>query len=235
MKIIEQGIPEPQSAETQKILSESENNVSDTIGMPIRIGIVGPEEWKLGNRAVAAYNTCGSILSNAKSGIMVKSVDKTGIFAADFQYMDYHSEVILVSGRCPVSVCEGCGKRSFLPPDYPVDGSTYTECEFCGEKKKRRAGGIDIYAEMNASERGCKTEICPPGVNEWKDKNGKAGFKSRNIKIAETSDILFVVVPKASTICKHCGSNRPAHISNGGCWTGVYAETLHKRVVWVIL
>ncbi|MDG6918446.1 MAG: hypothetical protein JRN62_03315 [Nitrososphaerota archaeon] len=204
----------------------------------LKVGIVGPEEWKLGSKAVQAYSTCGAILSNAKSGILVKSMDSYGLFAADFEHIPTPEGVTLVSGRCPVSVCDACGRRSFLPSDFPVEGTAYTECEFCGKRTKRRAGGIDIYAEQNAltHRHSYATEIFPPEINEWPDKHGKAGYRTRNIRVAKASDILFVVVTKASTLCKHCGLKRPPHISNGGCWTGIYAtEVLKKRVVWVII
>jgi hypothetical protein len=201
----------------------------------LRVGIVGPEERNLGNKALDAFSACGIILADAKSGILVKSVNGKSVAG----FLPVPEKVILISGRSPVSVCDACGKRSFLPSDYPIDAIgfiTYTQCEFCGEKKKRRSGGIDIYAEMCANTYGYETEIYPPEINKWADENGKIGFRSRNIKIAKASDILFVVVPKASTQCKHCGTKRPNHVSNGGCWTGVYAEErLRKRVIWILV
>lgn len=199
----------------------------------LKVGIVGPEEANLGDKALLAYDACSAILSNARSGVLVKSMDPRGIFAADFELMTRPKEVVLVSGRCPVSVCEACNRRSFLPADFPVNETTYTTCEFCGADKKRRAGGVDIYAEEKAIRNGYPTEIYAPEVNEWGNRDGKIGFRARNIKIARASDLLFVVTPRSTTQCKHC--KVVGHMSSGACWTAQFAKNLGKRVLWIVV
>lgn len=113
-------------------------------------------------------------------------------------------------------------------------------------------GGVDIWAEEIADKLGIKKEIYKPEVNQWEDKRlsfsiprenikgeGFAkGYRSRNIQIAEASDILYVISPKCSNYhrgigyeiyCTKCrGTGR---IWNGGEWTGNFCEKLGKKVV----
>ena len=196
-----------------------------------KCGIVGPEEYKLGANYALALRAVDEILTKIKIGRIVKSMAGTG--ATEWESTSVPDEIVVVSGRCPVTTCDNCGKRSFADPAFPLEG--YGTCEFCGQPKKRRAGGIDILAEQWALAHETKTEIYPPEINEWNDRGGKAGFRSRNIKVAKASDIIWVVAPKASTPCKHCGPKRPAHVSNGGCWTANWAEKIGKRAIWVLV
>jgi hypothetical protein len=114
-------------------------------------------------------------------------------------------------------------------------------------------GGIDIWAEEIADFNGISKFIFAPDVEQWEDKIffvapdtgikfSHLGYKSRNILIAETCDVLYCIVPKngdddsvwsLSTFCKHC--KRFGHPSNGGCWTMNYAKKLGKETHLVII
>jgi hypothetical protein len=120
-------------------------------------------------------------------------------------------------------------------------------------------GGVDIWAEEVAKERGVNTDIFKPDINQWEDKieyenfpmyDGKAvdyevifkGFKSRNIAIAKNCDVLYCIVPKVLSVttdksthkyCKHCNSFN--HPNNGGCWTMKFAKKIGKETHLVIV
>ena len=117
-------------------------------------------------------------------------------------------------------------------------------------------GGVDIWAEEIADKLGIKKEIYPAVVEQWNDEireEGsifdeqmfivkRIGYKSRNIKIAETCDILYCIVPQTyvdtgpsaeSDHCKHCQIF--GHPSNGGCWTMKYAKKLGKETHLVVI
>lgn len=128
-------------------------------------------------------------------------------------------------------------------------------------------GGVDIWAEEMADSLGIKKEIFAPEVNQWNDKfsewiegsvdyahgtSGKwySGYKSRNIKIAKTCDILFCIVPSLnSNIYKYnlCWYHESveydkgkmihylSHLKNGGCWTMEYAKKLGKETHLVVI
>ncbi len=71
-------------------------------------------------------------------------------------------------------------------------------------------GGVDIWAEIVADVLGILKEIHYPEVNQWEDEirvgvgdivwdyeeKIKKGYKSRNIEIAESCDILYCINPK---------------------------------------
>lgn len=100
-------------------------------------------------------------------------------------------------------------------------------------------GGIDIWAEENADSKGIGKVIFEPNQLNW---NGKYGYKARNIDIAETSDIVHVIVvqnypPDYEGIvfdeCYHC--NKSDHVKSGGCWTGQKAKKLGNKAKWHII
>lgn len=99
-------------------------------------------------------------------------------------------------------------------------------------------GGVDIYAEEIAHELGLATTIHAPTRNQW---SGLGGFQRRNELIAETSDIVAVIVvrefPPSFTgkkfpYCYHCKDRNPPHVKSGGCWT---AWRCKGGSEWVIL
>ena len=111
-------------------------------------------------------------------------------------------------------------------------------------------GGVDIWAEEVADELEIKKEIYSAPANQWDDKieithhnfdnasltevrQTLKGFKSRNIQIAEASDVLYCLSPKANSVCIHCKTT--GHLKNGGCWTLRYAEKLGKKVVRLVI
>jgi len=96
-------------------------------------------------------------------------------------------------------------------------------------------GGIDIYAEMVADELGLEKEIYYPEVNQWEDKTLYTisilpyepvkilkGYKSRNIQIAESCDVLYCIDPKG-------------RVGGGGFWTYSKAKVLGKSVYHVVI
>jgi hypothetical protein len=167
------------------------------------------------------------------------------------------AEVTFVSGGCPVSKCDNCGKRSFSAVSDPLVG--YVTCEFCGQKKKRRAGGADIWSEEVADKLGLQKEVHYPQVNNWPSMwkcrecglehtssnyifshqtrlHGieeapieLKGFKARNIDLAEAVNVCYCLVPDISTaFCSH--HQVYGHPTNGGCWTLITAENAGKEV-----
>ena len=82
-------------------------------------------------------------------------------------------------------------------------------------------GGIDLWAAAIGKELGIYVIEFLPMKRTW---NG--GYKERNIKIAETSDIVHCItvnkLPDNYTGmrfegCYHCHSKD--HVKSGGCWT----------------
>jgi hypothetical protein len=94
-------------------------------------------------------------------------------------------------------------------------------------------GGIDIWAEEEATALGRPMKIFAPKVDNWEH-----GFKPRNLQIAQTSDIVHCIVvssyPAMYTgrrfnFCYHCKTS--AHIKSGGCWTALRCP---KHLWWVL-
>jgi len=106
-------------------------------------------------------------------------------------------------------------------------------------------GGVDVWAEEEA-DRLCRQKVIhAPRVEQW-DPLGQYGYKARNLDIAKSSDEVRVIVVKDYPSdyngmrfdgCYHCmGRNdNPSHVKSGGCWTGIQAQKLGKKVVWYVL
>jgi len=101
-------------------------------------------------------------------------------------------------------------------------------------------GGIDVWAEDIADELGRPKLIFPPKVHRW----APDGFEERNIKIAQHSAVVIVIVvreyPKNYTgrrfeTCYHCEYNGRAynHKKSGGCWTAFKALEFEKQAEWL--
>lgn len=69
-------------------------------------------------------------------------------------------------------------------------------------------GGVDIWAEEVADRKGLEKIIFPAKQHRW------YYYKKRNIKIAETADIVVDI--------------EPGDRDSGGMWTLKYAESLKK-------
>ena len=98
-------------------------------------------------------------------------------------------------------------------------------------------GGIDVWAIEEAKADGRRTTEFPPKVRSW-----DAGFKPRNIRIAETSDVVHCIVVRQLPesyrgmrfpLCYHCHS--ADHVKSGGCWTARYAMKLGKTAHWHLI
>lgn len=96
-------------------------------------------------------------------------------------------------------------------------------------------GGVDVWTVEIAKKLHIPTVEYVPEVQRW-----EGGYKQRNIKIAENSDMVVCVtvseLPERKEKfpwCYHCRTDQ--HIRSGGCWTVKYARGIGKegRVVVV--
>jgi len=89
------------------------------------------------------------------------------------------------------------------------------------------AKGIDSIAERIAKQKGLKTQIFEPEIQQWEDKEGKTGFRYRNLKIAGDCDVLYCIpIALRDKRCYHCDAD---HQVGGGCWTMWQARKLGKE------
>jgi len=85
------------------------------------------------------------------------------------------------------------------------------------------ANGVDSIAETTARGLGIECEIHKPVEKNWD------AYKVRNLKIAESCDILYCLPTKVKLEpCYHCESKD--HERTGGCWTMKQAKTLKKEI-----
>jgi hypothetical protein len=100
-------------------------------------------------------------------------------------------------------------------------------------------GGIDIWAEEIALSHNKKLDLKIPKQHTW---NAQYGYKQRNLDIAKDSDEVHVIVVDKYPehykgmrfkLCYHCKTD--THIKSGGCWTGIQAQKLGKKVYWHII
>lgn len=93
------------------------------------------------------------------------------------------------------------------------------------------AKGMDSIAEEVATSLGFKIDddnIKKPETEHWEDRDGKKGYKSRNLEIAQECDILYCLPTKLKTTpCYHCGVTD--HERSGACWTMKQANILKKE------
>jgi hypothetical protein len=82
-------------------------------------------------------------------------------------------------------------------------------------------GGIDIWAEEAGYAKGLKVTVYKPVVLNWNE-----GYKPRNLKITNRSDVVHCITLKELPSgyngirfegCYHCGTKD--HVKSGGCWT----------------
>jgi hypothetical protein len=108
-------------------------------------------------------------------------------------------------------------------------------------------GGVDVWAEEEADFREGHVGkiIHAPEVEQW-NPPGRYGYKARNLDIARNSDVVHVIVVRDYPpgyggqqfgACYHCAgrNDNPPHCKSGGCWTGIQAQKLGKKVVWHII
>lgn len=102
-------------------------------------------------------------------------------------------------------------------------------------------GGIDIWAEEEAEKLGIPLDLKIPEVNQWNPPGGY-GFKARNLDIAETSDVVHVILSNSYPegysgrrfdYCYHCMTQD--HPKSGGCWTGRRARAAGHRAKWHVV
>lgn len=99
--------------------------------------------------------------------------------------------------------------------------------------------GIDIWSEEIANTYNIELDIKAPKTESW---SGEYGYKERNIDIAESIDILHIVLADKYppnykglkfNICYHDG--RTDHVKSGACWTGKIAKQKGKEVIYHII
>lgn len=105
-------------------------------------------------------------------------------------------------------------------------------------------GGVDVWAESLAVKLGFPVDIKVPKDHQW---DGDYGFKQRNLDIAETCDIIYVILVsdypgnyrgRRFDSCYHCNQHdhdHEEHVKSGACWTAWKAVEREKEVVWVII
>jgi len=106
-------------------------------------------------------------------------------------------------------------------------------------------GGVDIYAEEEATRAGYPTLIFMPVKHFW-----TGGYRDRNKEIAEASDLVVVITVRdlppsyhgmTFESCYHCNTpgragRNPEHVKSGACWTAWWAEEkFGKATIWHIL
>lgn len=100
-------------------------------------------------------------------------------------------------------------------------------------------GGIDIWAEEEAKRMGIPCDIKSPKQTTW---NSEYGYKQRNLDIARTSDIVYVLLADSYPddykgmrfeYCYHCKTKN--HIKSGACWTAHKALGMGKKAQWIII
>lgn len=91
-------------------------------------------------------------------------------------------------------------------------------------------GGIDQWAEEEAAKLGLPFTEFRPATRQW-----SGGYKERNLKIAQFSDVVYCITVKELppnytgtrfALCYHCGTD--AHVKSGGCWTVKQAKKFGK-------
>lgn len=155
-----------------------------------------------------------------------------------------YEPLVVISGHCPVGT-----EKYWCPKHLRFE---VTVCNPNGTISYTRVydqGGVDSLVEIIADELGIKKEIYPAEVHQWSSRwTGSSmlkGFLSRNIQIAEASDVLYVLSPECNVAnVKSCSVCLPlntygklkrgatlGHVYNGGLWTAQEAEDRDKKVV----
>ena len=194
-----------------------------------KICVVGPEEskWKP-EQIPKAKKTITDILMNHYT-----EYDNYGQFEPEL-------EVILVSGHCPKGgvdiwaeeVADKLGiKNEIHAPEVNQWEDRITDIPF--NKNEVKEHHIDI------------TGLRFDGYYYYQVYKQK-GYRSRNIDMAKTCDVLYCIVPfDNSKYCIHHEWTEKdkegniihylPHPKNGGCWTLEYAKKLGKEVYLVVI
>jgi hypothetical protein len=96
-----------------------------------------------------------------------------------------------------------------------------------------------VWAQEEAERLAYPFKDFPPKNRRW-----DGGYKQRNLKIADASNVLLCIAvaryhpgfkgPRYGH-CYHCGLRNPPHIKSGGCWTMWKAATLGKTPILEIV
>lgn len=220
---------------TQAIIQKEETSKT------LKIAIVGARSSKWTKEQEKTMKmVIEHILKSLKVGQVV-SFDNDGELLTSgknihYTELGYTPEVVVVSGHCPVGeVCWFClDCNCFIQDEHIINHATQNSN---GMIRVYDQGGVDTEVEIACAKLEIKTEIYPAPAKQWEDKienqyvhlgtfvnNRLQGYRSRNIQIAETCNILFDLEPKGS--CKYCGGvdyktcpecNGRGMISNARC------------------
>ena len=95
-------------------------------------------------------------------------------------------------------------------------------------------GGVDIIVELFAKEFNLLNNIIPAQVSQWLDKDGKMGYKSRNLVIASECDVLYCITTRLKKkSCYHCKTGD--HEVTGACYTMQLAKKQGKETHLIVL
>ncbi len=132
----------------------------------------------------------------------------------------------------------------FDPGDVTYPTLVSGGCGATGEDDKQKFdGGIDVWAEIVADFIGLEKDIKYAEIFEWNSRDGKKGFKARNMLIAYDCDVLYCIEPKVHiTSFGHAMSRKVMKTEDniwfrrsGGMWTLEYAEKLGREVHLVVI
>ena len=103
-------------------------------------------------------------------------------------------------------------------------------------------GGIDVWAVEEAAWAGIPTREYAPKNMSWE---AEGGFRDRNIKIAQDSDLVASIVVRTLPDsyrgrrfpggCYHCKTPPEDHVKSGGCWTMRTAAEMGKQTELVVV
>lgn len=92
------------------------------------------------------------------------------------------------------------------------------------------AKGVDSIAVEVAKKLGNKVIEFKPDISDWEDIDGKKGYKSRNIKIAQECDELYCITTHTKN--EQCYHHKPRqnHQKTAGCYTANQAKAFKKPI-----
>jgi hypothetical protein len=243
----------------------------------LKVAMVGPDSTKWTERT---EQLCKKLIHLNLEGLQQINATVIPISDSKFKTLEYSGKKVyypftVISGHCPVGtpkywcydeerfvdIVDVDGNEHHDPPKYSGYGYQFSDIVY-------DQGGVDTWVEIQADRIHIDKQIFPAPAMQWNDKNVTRyctcgdfrcddlyvnklrGYRSRNIQIAETAQVVLCYVPKVDTskfdtskgvgehnakshYCFHC--REWGHPTNGGCWTMQYAKKLGKETHLVII